>query len=434
MPTIYFNARNVIVWLGRRGLDSDLVIKMLNDRGFKEQGASLQALRDGEYSRLFIDYPAESLDFETDVPGYERLVEELEDQRATIWELCKRPYWKRVWIVQEILKARRLVFICGQQYFSWNQIRQLVADAEGASSSHEVSWFHDAFFATPAGKLLRWKRRWENSRRVRGSEPSYRLDNLMEDFAHQGSQDPRDRVFALVGLAKITFSSHDLLTLSRHDLPVADYSKSQEQVFSEVMSYIYDTPDRKDLINLWKFVMLAQRTLEIDDSYERVHAAKRNVLRRNIDSAMLYSVNSTTNFLESYVEAHLAMRHGSPNHSKIIEDVLAFISGISWRPRHALVLPIPSREPMFWPGANTKRRLEQEEVIRKKSRDGERDTNKTYKQTQRGIPFILAFHAMGEPESFKRHSSSFPSSHHGHRTASIKLPIRISQNTSVLSS
>jgi hypothetical protein len=315
MPEIYSNANKVIVWLGPRGLNSDLAVETLKI----PEGRQLSNL---SFSPLFVKEPFETNGWrETDG----RFGGGVEARRTAILDLSKRPYWQRVWIVQEVLKARQLIFLCGDQSFSWKHADQLLADAERASSAMETSWLYKAFSATPAAKLLKWKRQWERMRYPSGLDPSFPLDKLMEDFANRGSQDPRDRVFALLALSRP--AEHLAHLASGQFLPIADYSRSKESVFADVMTYICDMPHRKDLLDLWKFVMLVQWNLEVDDSHEQVQSAKLEVVRRNIDSSV-FSAGITTSFVEIYAEALYWMKQ-CPEDSNVIKDFAAFFPGIN---------------------------------------------------------------------------------------------------------
>lgn len=344
MPKIYSHARKVIVWLGSRGQASDLAVDTLND---------------GNFEQLFINPSVQPLEGVPDDPFLEG---SLEERRVAVLGVCNRPYWKRVWIVHEILKALRLTFLCGHKCFSWTRAKELLSAADSESFFIEKTWFYVAFFATSAAKLLIWKRRWDDAREAslftgRRLDPVYRLDKLMEDLALRGSTDPRDRVFALVGLAHSPQAGRYSSWLS---LPAADYSRSRESVFADVMACIYDVPDRKDLVDLWRFVMLVQGDLEVDDTDEEVESAKVELIRHNIDSSLLTSTGNNTSFAQTYAEALLFMDQARPDDSALIEDFLAFLSRNLLRPKIRHV-------PLLTP---EKRRLglELEDIMHKKRR------------------------------------------------------------------
>ncbi|KAK3389895.1 hypothetical protein B0H63DRAFT_507373 [Podospora didyma] len=40
-------------------------------------------------------------------------------------DLCERRYWRRMWIIPEILQARRITVGCGNKSFAWNDFEAL---------------------------------------------------------------------------------------------------------------------------------------------------------------------------------------------------------------------------------------------------------------------------------------------------------------------
>jgi hypothetical protein len=126
-----------------------------------------------------------------------------------------------MWIVQEVLQAYDLAFLAGSKVLQWKKAKSLFMTAKlidemifGTEkvtneayrpyTADRIVWFFDKFIETPAAKIFKWKSVWDGQRQSLplGEEPAQYLDRLMEDFAFQHCEDPRDRVFALLGLAK----------------------------------------------------------------------------------------------------------------------------------------------------------------------------------------------------------------------------------------
>lgn len=82
MGLIYSRAVEVIAWLGPQADESDIAMSQLANSG----GSYLEV---GDYK--------------------------------PVRDLFRRPYWNRVWIIQEISKARELQALCGNQRISWDQ-------------------------------------------------------------------------------------------------------------------------------------------------------------------------------------------------------------------------------------------------------------------------------------------------------------------------
>jgi hypothetical protein len=103
---LYKSAQYVIIWLGEEYGDSDLACSLLEKYGT----ATIAFLE--QYHRL--PSTAEELQ-----PILSEVGPNVLDKAS--WEalraLFKRPWWTRVWVIQEFAKARDRVFICGSHVF-----------------------------------------------------------------------------------------------------------------------------------------------------------------------------------------------------------------------------------------------------------------------------------------------------------------------------
>lgn len=109
--------------------------------------------------------------------------------------LCERGYWKRIWIVQEIMLAKKVTIMCGNQQVSWTKLQQLIADfqiiSDRGRAMHTIGV--SEVLESPATAIVRAKSQWD------GSPQS--LTTLLEQYHNQRSTDIRDKVYALNGLA-----------------------------------------------------------------------------------------------------------------------------------------------------------------------------------------------------------------------------------------
>ncbi|KAE9367276.1 HET-domain-containing protein, partial [Stipitochalara longipes BDJ] len=122
-------------------------------------------------------------------------------------ELCNRPYWRRVWIVQEIGAATQLQVRWGAQSDSWDAF---FLHAKLQDINSEIA---------PALKL-------SHSRQGRHGD-SFLLANLMETCKDSLCEEPRDKVYGYLGIA------HDCQDGS---LPI-DYSKSLFELYEDVVRF-----------------------------------------------------------------------------------------------------------------------------------------------------------------------------------------------------
>jgi hypothetical protein len=145
-------------------------------------------------------------------------------------ELCNRPYWRRVWIVQEIGAATRLRVRWGNASASWDGFFQ-----------HVSARYAEPQIA-PATKLFR-------SRHGRHGD-NFLLANPMETCKDSLCEEPRDKVYGYVSIA------HDSQDGS---FPI-DYSKSLFELYEDVIRVQYRNV-KLSVISIIHFSQLVQRLL-----------------------------------------------------------------------------------------------------------------------------------------------------------------------------
>jgi hypothetical protein len=153
---------------------------------------------------------------------------ELMPLRWSPWEswyqLFRKTYWKRVWIIHELILAKELMLWCGA----------LRGDAAEfwrfGRSDGNVHVIRD----TTGWRILALTDCWwstEVDRETRADTLS--LQRLSATFATSKSTDPRDYVYAFLGTAYETLSSNAALSLR------PDYTRSAVQVLVDVLQSHY---------------------------------------------------------------------------------------------------------------------------------------------------------------------------------------------------
>ena len=116
------------------------------------------------------------------------------DEGTAIASLCKRGYWNRLWIFQELMLAQEVEVMCGSKTISWRLFRDFLLD----------------FDSTTPGKRVIDKEAYQTARmspalsfvRLTAHKPSEAtLWNLMTGTQHLLCAEPRDKVYALLGVA-----------------------------------------------------------------------------------------------------------------------------------------------------------------------------------------------------------------------------------------
>jgi hypothetical protein len=120
------------------------------------------------------------------------------DLDAAIWSsveaLFRLPWFRRVWIIQEIVGAPHVKIVCGKWIIDWNDLHFAteIIDREVQMSDNDASGLKSSWEPFLA---LAAQREWE-ARHYR-----WTLMMLLENFRHAESTLNRDRLFALLGLA-----------------------------------------------------------------------------------------------------------------------------------------------------------------------------------------------------------------------------------------
>jgi hypothetical protein len=109
--------------------------------------------------------------------------------------LCERMYWKRIWIIQEIMLAKHARILCGNRQVDWERLSEFMDDLRAVlerNGAIRITGVSDILESTAAG-IVRAKSQWSKSPQT--------LASLLELYRDQKSTDLRDKVYALHGLA-----------------------------------------------------------------------------------------------------------------------------------------------------------------------------------------------------------------------------------------
>jgi hypothetical protein len=145
-----------------------------------------------------------------DIAGYFMSANK-QDMRIAAQKFMNRPYWNRLWIVQEIFHAQRIVMMCGQDRHP----------ASGFTTHYALSMFAYLRYAAEAWeqKNIQHPLLW---RTTEGGRPKrLELYQALKMFSFSLCADSRDKIFGLQGCV-----------LPEQRVTI-DYSKSVEEVFCD---------------------------------------------------------------------------------------------------------------------------------------------------------------------------------------------------------
>ncbi|KAH8769027.1 heterokaryon incompatibility protein-domain-containing protein [Diaporthe sp. PMI_573] len=216
MDRIYQDARYVFVWLG------------LPRTEYSELSKYSREINGGPQAPGLGRGTGASNDVLTGNGDKERLV------ALELLDLFARDYWERMWIIQELTLAAEAILICGSESFPWKTIRVLMNHLE---SRHQrvrgdeldvEKFIAIQAFARPdiddgprVSAALAMLRAAHPQALL--SQVQNRLVDLMLAYRRNKCFDPRDRAYALRGLAA-----------NGADLPV-DYNATVEEMFFRIL-------------------------------------------------------------------------------------------------------------------------------------------------------------------------------------------------------
>jgi hypothetical protein len=125
--------------------------------------------------------------------------------------VCKRSYWTRLWVIQEIGLSKDLRVCIGRSSRPWDTFLRCL-------NHHK----HDADFDYAYGLINNLDKKRKDRH---GSEN--RLEKLLKDFQYAGCKDPRDKIYGLLGLA------HDCQDGSIE----VDYTKPLFGLYTDVLKW-----------------------------------------------------------------------------------------------------------------------------------------------------------------------------------------------------
>lgn len=183
MHQIYESAQSVSVWLGDADNDSDIAIQRVKSPTVPKNWC------EGAWTK---------------------------SEGLAILALCERNYWRRMWIIQELLLAKSAVIHCGLLDLNWSILVRFLGELQEFKKQGRDIYtpLAHSILATPAMAMVKTKTEW-------GATPQP-LRVLVESYRHHQSTDIRDKVYALLGIAEGT-----------SDVTI-DYHKSAKTILLDV--------------------------------------------------------------------------------------------------------------------------------------------------------------------------------------------------------
>jgi hypothetical protein len=206
MRAIYQHASRVAVWLGLDYNESSTAIQMARDLNVCQSRDEVFALLDRPQSKNHLEF---------------------------LVTLFRRQYWWRIWVIQEVSCAKSAMVYCGEEVIPW-QILDNVCDILKAVEQQ----LHSLFYKSPSyiRTLTFGGPRGLQLSRYSPNLSAPPLLELLLSHKSKKSTDPKDKVYALVGISS-----------SRHTFGTIDYSLSMREIYTHTASHIITTSQKLDV-------------------------------------------------------------------------------------------------------------------------------------------------------------------------------------------
>lgn len=187
-------------------------------------------------------------------------------QWSAFASLLNKPYWSRVWIIQEFTLATTIELWCGELSAPWSGFEHICQSLERLakpSRPHTES----ACVLTSRGSILAKQRsEWCRRHSATSKQSASTLLQLLQAYGGAESSDIRDKVFALLGLAYSTFMNEGSM--------VADYSKTKIEVLVDVIRHEFQWGSIEHDTSNRDFARLLRESLKVTPADLAAHITK----------------------------------------------------------------------------------------------------------------------------------------------------------------
>ena len=209
MHWMYRHAERVIIWLGEHSEDSRLAIHQLEMISNLDPEDCVSQLRG--------------------VAGFDRHLSMGPWFGKPIDSFFLRPWWSRVWVMQEVVWASKIIVVCGDQELSWDMLLR----------AHLVMRFGDKSLGTHYPGHFRsgliWGMFLHHIFVVNRTSAS--LEYTLARVRIRNATDPRDKVFAILNI------------IPRNEWPgKPDYTKNVVDVFTDVVKHIVHKSQKLEIL------------------------------------------------------------------------------------------------------------------------------------------------------------------------------------------
>ncbi|KAI9650393.1 hypothetical protein NHQ30_000407 [Ciborinia camelliae] len=199
MGQIYSGASRVIVWLGNAMDDSDTAMTMLQDITAQVVLRKNHRISDEEY-----DHQLGQLSNDYDHKDWKSLV-----------ALCQRPYWSRIWVLQEVHLSKSYEIRCGDKFIDGTDFQHSIVHFSGGIIKTEISAEYCRLISQSAMATQRL------AKEISPEGNTLRRWIIATSSTGFVSTNPHDMVYALLGVAG-DWQAGKIVLVPDYDKPLLD--------------------------------------------------------------------------------------------------------------------------------------------------------------------------------------------------------------------
>jgi hypothetical protein len=184
---------------------------------------------------------------------------EVNEIAMALIELLNKPYWGRVWVIQEFVLAKSVEIWCGEFRADASKFEHIWREDQplpGVFISQQI-------YKSSAWLLFKYRREFKHTKKYkrdvlgrrnsRTLKATFRLRDLIQTFSFSESTEMYDRVYGFLGIA----------STGRGEKITPDYSKTSVELLVDVIRNQCHGSTKKDEEENHKLLMYLMRTLKV---------------------------------------------------------------------------------------------------------------------------------------------------------------------------
>ncbi|KAF4476034.1 Heterokaryon incompatibility protein 6, OR allele [Colletotrichum fructicola Nara gc5] len=221
MGDIYQVAEDVLVWLGNGDAKTDAFFLHLK---------RLYLLRDDSWEDFRTEFCTKFMNQCDTRWG----TSDAQTIREIIEDVLGRPWFERMWTLQELLLATHATILCGKQVIAWDTFCQALELMEAifSLSSKGVRNFVNCFYAYSDFRDISGSTNDQEIQRsqseLAGANEEGKLSSLVQHARIRHATNPKDKIFGLYGISQRLGQS----------FPSPDYTQSVAKIYTEATKAI----------------------------------------------------------------------------------------------------------------------------------------------------------------------------------------------------